>query len=274
MRILFLLRQKTEDASNIIFIIRGVYAMKGKKRKHGKGKGNAYQRKQNRYFDKKGIQRVDIMPPKLTASQLAEYINKFTPLMEVANERIREILEHDYMSLAVKRVQEQQERDYFDMFDVNTREDLISRVTAIRVFLADEGSTLEGARKETLQTLYGGKFGNEYNNKQNKFARYDISAIDKEKAEKAFENYRKLEEQWAALIGRQGGAGVYGSENLIIAMYDAEVRGIDSFDVGKDLLEEFEKEQKTSWKPIEDEAEATIAISGVYFDNLTRGLNF
>ena len=107
MRILFLLRQKTEDASNIIFIIRGVYAMKGKKRKHGKGNGNAYQRKQNRYFDKKGIQRVEIMPPKLTASQLAEYINKFTPLMEVANERIREILEHDYMSLAVKRVQEQ-----------------------------------------------------------------------------------------------------------------------------------------------------------------------
>lgn len=273
MRILFLLRQKTEDASNIIFIIRGVYAMKGKK----KGSSNnsfKINRRRKRTIAKVRNERVEIMPPKLTASQLADYIKKFTPLMEVANERIREILEHDYMSLAVKRVQEQQKRDYFDMFDVNTREDLISRVTAIRVFLADEGSTLEGARKETLQTLYGGKFGNEYNNKQNKFARYDISAIDKEKAEKAFENYRKLEEQWAALIGRQGGAGVYGSENLIIAMYDAEVRGIDSFDVGKDLLEEFEKEQKTSWKPIEDEAETTIAISGVYFDNLTRGLNF
>ena len=246
--------------------------MKGKKKKHGKS--NVYQRKQQRYLEKKKSQKVDIIPSKLSASQLAEHIEKFQPLVDLANDRIREILEHDYMSLAVKRVQDQQKRDYFDMFDVNTREDLISRVTAIRVFLADEGSTLEGARKETLQTLYGGKFGNEYNNKQNNFARYDISAIDKEKAERAFENYRKLEERWAALIGKQGGAGVYGSENLIIAMYDAEVRGVDSFDVGKDLLEEFEREQKTSWQPIEDEAEATIAISGVYLDNLTRGLNF
>lgn len=272
MRILFLLKERTEDAKNIFFIIRGVYVMKRRKKSHGKS--NAYQRKQSRYFEKKAKQKVSIMPSKLTASQLAEYVEKFTPLMDMANDRIREILEHDYMSLAVKRVQEQQKRDYFDMFDVNTREDLISRVTAIRVFLADEGSTLEGARKETLQSLYGGKFGNEYNNKQNKFARYDISVIDKEKAERAFENYRKLEERWAALIGRQGDAGVYGSENLIIAMYDAEVRGIDSFDVGKDLLEQFDKEQKTSWKPIEDEAEATLAISGVYLDNLTRGLNF
>lgn len=273
MRILFLLKERTEDAKNIFFIIRGVYVMKGKK----KGSSNnsfKINRRRKRTIAKVRNERVELIPSKLTPSQLAEYVEKFTPLMELANDRIREILEHDYMSTAVKRVQKQQNRDYFDMFDVNTREDLIERVTAIRVFLADKGSTVEGARKETLQTLYGGKFGNEYNNKENNFARYDISAIDKEKAERAFENYRKLEEEWAAVIGREGGDGVYGSESLIIAMYDAEVRGIDSFDVGEDLLKAFKKSLKESWKPIQDEAEETIAISGVYYDNLTRGLNF
>ena len=56
MRILFLLREKTEDVNNIFFIIRGVYLMKGKKKKYGKS--NAYQRRQQRYFEKKKSQNM------------------------------------------------------------------------------------------------------------------------------------------------------------------------------------------------------------------------
>lgn len=250
--------------------------MKGKKKSHKKN--NAYLRKQKRYLEKKKFeQKVNIMPKKLSASQLAEYVEKFEPLVELANNRIQTILEAGYNSLAIDRVEQQTGKEYFDLFDIKNREDLISRITAVRVFLADKGSTLEGAKLEMTQIAterYKGKFGNQYNKEEYNFARYDINVIDKEIAEMAFENYRKIESRRASQIGRQGQDGVYGSENLIIAMYDAEIRGIDSFAVGNDLLDAFEKESDTAWKPIENESDSTLAISGYYLDNLKRGLNF
>lgn len=275
MRILFLLRKRTEDAKNIFFIIRGVYVMKGKKKTHGKS--NAYQRKQKRYLEKKRSQKVEIIPNKLSASQLADYIYKFQPLVDIANSRIQSILEAGYNSLAIDRIEQQTGREYFDLSDISTREDLIARVTAVRVFLADKGSTVDGAKLETLQSAYDkykGKFGNEYNTKEHNFARYDTTVIDGDVAKIAFEKYRKIESIRASQIGRQGEAGVYGSENLIIAMYDAEIKGLDSFDVGMDLLDSYMKDIDASWEPIEDEAESTMAISGLYLDNLKRGLNF
>ena len=39
-------------------------------------------------------------------------------------------------------------------------------------------------------------------------------------------------------------------------------------------LNTFIQQTDTAWKPIENEAEETMAISGVYYDNLKRGLNF
>ena len=255
--------------------MRGVCVMKGKKKSH---KNNAYLRKQKRYLEKKKAeQKVNIMPKKLSASQLADYIDKFQPLVDVANNRIQTILEAGYNSLAIDRVEQQTGKEYFDLFDIKNREDLISRITAVRVFLADKGSTLEGAKLEMTQIAtekYKGKFGNQYNKEEYNFARYDTNVIDKEIAERAFENYRKIESIRASQIGRQGQDGVYGSENLIIAMYDAEIRGIDSFAVGNDLLDAFVEEADTAWKPIEDESDSTVAISGYYLDNLKRGLNF
>ena len=249
--------------------------MKGKKKSH---KNNAYLRKQKRYLEKKKAeQKVNIMPKKLSASQLADYIDKFQPLVDVANNRIQTILEAGYNSLAIDRVEQQTGKEYFDLYDVKNREDLISRITAVRVFLADKGSTLEGAKLEMTQIAterYKGKFGNQYNKEEYNFARYDTNVIDKEIAERAFENYRRIESIRASQIGRQGQDGVYGSENLIIAMYDAEIRGIDSYAVGMDLLDAFENESDTSWKPIEKESDSTLAISGYYLDNLKRGLNF
>lgn len=249
--------------------------MKGRKKSH---KSNAYQRKQKRYLEKKKAnQKVNILPQKLSASQLADYIDKFQPIVDLANKRIETILEAGYNSLAIDRIEQQTGREYFDLNDIKSREDLISRITAVRVFLADKGSTLEGAKLEMTQIAaekYKGKFGNQYNKEEYNFARYDIHTIDKEVAERAFANYRRIESIRASQIGRQGQDGVYGSENLIIAMYDAEIRGIDSYEVGMDLLDAYEAETDTAWKPIQNEAESTLAISGYYLDNLKRGLNF
>lgn len=254
--------------------MRGVCVMNPKKKSHN----NAYLRKQKRYIEKKKAQqKVDILPKKISASQLADYIEKFQPLVDVANGRIQAILEAGYNSLAVDRVEQQTGKEYFDLSDINNRGDLIARITAVRVFLADKGSTLDGAKLETMQSAYEkykGKFGNQYNTEEHNYARYDTTVIDGDIAKVAFEKYRKIESIRASQIGRQDQAGVYGSENLIIAMYDAEIKGLDSFDVGMDLLDSYMKDIDASWEPIKDEADSTIGISGLYLDNLKRGLNF
>ena len=262
--------------------------MKTKKKSH---KANAYQRKQERYIQKKKQQnkKVDLIPRKLSASQLADYKEKFAPLVELANDNITKIKEAGYNSLAVDRIERQVGREYFDISSAKTRGELMAEITAVRVFLADKGSTLNGAKLETIETnsaIYKGKFGNQYNKEEYNFARYDITTIDEDAAKRAFENYRKIEEIRASQIGTQKLAieteSVYGSENLIIAMYDFEInkdekysyfKG-DSFDFANDILNTFIQQTDTAWKPIENEAEETMAISGVYYDNLKRGLNF
>ena len=262
--------------------------MKTNKKSH---KANAYQRKQQRYIQKKKAvnKKVDLIPRKLTASQLADYKEKFAPLVELANNNITKIKEAGYNSLAVDRIERQVGREYFDISSAKTRGELMAEITAVRVFLADKGSTLNGAKLETIETnsaMYKGKFGNQYNKEEYNFARYDITTIDEDAAKRAFENYRKIEEIRASQIGTQKLAieteSVYGSENLIIAMYDFEInkdekysyfKG-DSFDFANDILNTFIQQTDTAWKPIENEAEETMAISGVYYDNLKRGLNF
>jgi hypothetical protein len=132
----------------------------------------------------------------------------------------------------------------------------------------DKGSTVDGARIETAQihaAEYKGKFGNEYNNKENEFARFDIKSINKDAASRAFESYRKIEEHRAAEII---GDGAYGSENLIIALYDAEIRGNDSLVYGEELLDTYIKTSTDSWKKATEDANMITGITGVIEDNI------
>lgn len=270
--------------------MRGVCVMKRKKKSPKKN----YEIEENKNPSKGGInrrrkraierikQRVEIMPPKLPASQLADYIEQYQPMVIEANKRITDILEAGYNSLAVGRVEEQTGREYFTLDFVENRGDLIAMVTAMRTFLADKGSTLEGAKEETVLAIrekYKHKFGNEYNTEEHNFARYDTTTIKKEDAEQAFEIYRKLEGEYAGFIGRQGGDGVYGSENLIIAIYDAVIKSkdnknIDAYSVGEEELKDFIRNSNESWQLIQKEANYTQPISGYYDDNLKGGWNF
>lgn len=258
--------------------MRGVCVMNRKKKSH---KNNAYQRKQERYIKSKKLQqKVEILPKRIRKRDLPQYIEQFQPMLEEANHRITEILEAGYTSMAVERVEMQTKREYFTLDFVENRGDLLAMVTAMRVFLADKGSTLEGAKEETIlatRAKYKKKFGNEYNTKEHNFARYDTTTIKKEDAEEAFAAYRRIEEKYAAYIGRQGGDGVYGSENLIIAVYDAVIKSrkdstIDPFGVGWNIMKEFADGQNKMWKKVEAEADSTQPMH--YEDNLKGGLNF
>lgn len=232
-------------------------------------KPNSYQRRQKRYIEKKQSQREREVPKKLSKVELSAWKRQLEPLVSEANKRIEMIQAAGYVSYALDRVITEGKSDYFDLSSVGNREELLREMTRIRVFMNDKGSTLDGARLETAQinaSEYKGKFGNEFNNKENQFARFDVSTINKDAASKAFESYRKIESHRASEII---GDGAYGSENLIIALYDAEIRGNDSLVYGEDLLDTFIKTSTDSWKKATEDSNMITGITGVIEDNIT-----
>lgn len=237
------------------------------------------QRQQERDLQNKKNRRAKELPKVLSEAEFNAWRQQLEPMVSEANHRI-EMIEHaGYVSYAYDRVlKEGGGQNYFDLESVTTREELLKEMTRMRVFINDKGSTIEGARMETAQIYgaeYKGKFGNEYNNEEHEFARYDIKAINRDPASRAFENYRKIESIRASQIGKQeGGDGGYGSENLIIAMYDAEIRGYDSFNYGIDLLDAFVETESDSWKKATAEANMITGITGIIEDKIKGGLLF
>lgn len=248
----------------------------GKKRKNASqlAKSNKYQKRQQRYFSKKKNEKMKDVPSKMSLTELENWKKYLEPMVEEANKRIELIKASGYTSYALDRVEKEGGRDYFDLSDISTREELLKELTRMRVFINDKGSTVEGAKLESAQIYaseYKGKFGNEYNNEENEFSRFDIKVIDKDIAARAFSNYRKIEEHRATEII---GDGAYGSENLIIAMYDAEVRGLDSLVYGEELLDTFVKINTTQWKKAKRDSDSITGISGIIEDNILGGYNF
>ena len=238
----------------------------------------AQKRRAEKYVQmkQKNRQRVEPIPERVSASQLAEWKLRLEPIVYEANTRIQMIQHAGYTSYALDRViREGDGRDYFDLENITSREELIAENTRMRIFLNDEGSTMKGARLETAQIYsekYRGKFGNQYR-KENNVA-FDTSTIDPEIAKMAFENYRKIEEDRAAIIGKQGMPGVYGSENLIIALYDAEIRGKDSLVYGMELLDSFIAQASPFVEEQQQTADEINAISGLIEHQMRGGKLF
>lgn len=238
---------------------------------------NRYERQAQRYIEKKkSSQKVNKIPDKLTRYQLEEAKFKLEPLVREANMRIEMIQSAGYTSYALDRViHEGGGRDYFDLEDVKTREELVRESTRLRVFINDRGSSIDGAKLETAQIYadkYKGKFGNQYKTEENDFKSYDTSIIKGSIAKIAFRNYRILEETKASLIPDE--LHGYGSENLINALYDAEVRGLDSQTYGADLLDTFERVKSKDGEDARQKANLISGITGIVEDNITGGYLF
>lgn len=236
---------------------------------------NKYERKQEKYLEKKqSSQRIEQIPKKVSQFELDQLKAMNSGLLSEANYRIEMIKASGYTSKAMDRVEYETGRDYFDFDDVTSREDLIKEVTRARVFINDDGSTIHGARLETAQinaAQYKGKFGNEYNNEANNFARYDTTTIDGEIARKAFENYRKIESHRVSQIMADGG---YGSENLIAALYDAEIRGLDGLVYGEELLDSFVAKEADDWDRVKSDYHTSVPMNFEYNDNIRGGYLF
>lgn len=144
--------------------------------------------------------------------------SRLQPIIDEANKRWNTLDMLDLRSLAVSRAYDENDgKKGFDVSQLTDRGDIIAEATRARVFLQDRTSTVEGAELYTQQESYKeylGQFGNQYNNWENKFKRFNISTISEDKARIAFAAYRRLEETDAARIM------AYGSENMIAAIYD------------------------------------------------------
>jgi len=233
-------------------------------------------RQRKKELKKQLQQRITPVAPKKGFSEedLQYGISQIEPLFSEANYRIEYIKSQGYTSYAIDRIEQEGGKDYFDLEDITDRESFIQQLYRVRVFLNDKGSTIEGAKLETAQInseIYKGKFGNQYNTEEHNHARYDTAIIDKDIASRAFESYRKIESHRANEIV---GEGQYGSENLIIALYDAEVRGMDSLVYGEALLDAFQQEHEEMWGRATKESDNISAISGIIYDNIKERLGF
>lgn len=202
--------------------------------------------------------------------------DRLEPLISEANRRAELLQSQGYASVALSRAEQETGRDYFTLDDASTRGEIIEEATRARVFLADETSTIEGAKIYTAQlnaAEFRGKFGNQYHTWEHKFKNFDTSVIDEEIAKTVFSNYRKLEELRAADIT---GDGAYGSENLIIAMYEAQVRGEDSFMLGLDQLDAHYRKKTIEWQSRFERANEVGSILGTMtdYDDRMGGLYF
>lgn len=237
-------------------------------------KTNRYQKKQQAYIEKKrNSQKIDKVPNRVTRDKLAELKDKNSELVSEANKRLELIKMSGYHSYAADKVSRETGLDYFDISAVSNREELIRELTRVRVFLADKGSTIEGAKLETAQVAasqYKGMFGNQFNNEENKFKSYDTKHIDEETFKRACTAYHKISESRQAQIANDGG---YGSENLIMALYDAEIRGQDSLVFGMDLLDTFVKTESIQYNKIREQSNLLNGITGDV-DNITGGYTF
>lgn len=240
----------------------------------------ARNKRQRKKEAKKIQQRIAPVVPKkdFTQDDLDFGKSKLEVLFSEANKRIEYIKAQGFTSYAIDKVENEGGKDYFDIDDVTDRESLIEQLTRVRVFLADKGSTVDGAILDTAQInseIYKGKFGNQYNTEEYEYKRFDNKVIDEDLAKRAFESYRKLEESKQFLISKGKSTGdVYGSENLIIALYDAEVRGLDSEVYGFNLLEAFYRGTQDMWSNIERDQDVTTAISGKVYDDIRERLGW
>ncbi len=190
---------------------------------------------------------ITLAASRLTMDDVRLYKEEMQKIIDYANKRIDILHEKGLDTVELHRFQEGDSNKHFKLPSTNNPNTLRAYMTQVRVVLS---SITESSNTPLLETAmmesawYKGQFGNQYAG-----TRYNVHdvldeegniirrAIDSDIASKAFEAYRNLEQEYGPIIGRQGQEGVYGSENLIIAIYDYMERGMDGQLYGKQLLE-------------------------------------
>ena len=242
---------------------------KSKQSNQKKQKELEKRRRKNRQREQEKNQLV-LPVRRLTREELENWKERLQPAIDEANDRIRSLFRDGLTTTYLESISGGSDFFRFEIDDIMDANELRAYMTQVRVFMNDLGPTNDRAYLQTAlldSQLYKGQFGGQYEGRHFNTERIidengnlKREAIDPEIARRAFANYRRLEETWAAVIGRQDREGVYGSENLIIALYSVEARGIDSLDFGQDLLEAFSNETLRQWEEVDIQMSKAEAI--------------
>ena len=202
----------------------------------------------------------------------------YEPVFHEANARMKSNMEHGIYNTAMEQVYEENQGSYFfnpeQYKDVDT---LRTHLAQARVFLNDQRSNPSAALLDEvqrrvieadMQSHVGRKFAAE-----NKVT-YDTNFVSLDQARRAYKAYRALEANMQGAIGRQGDSGVYGSENLIMALLEFEISGRSGEDweetrqYGQEILNAFKEEHSEVFNPIRDRFNS---IGDFIFDDFYLG---
>ena len=109
----------------------------------------------------------------------------------------------------------------FDVYDTKRFREIKREVSLMEKFLNDETSKLDVIQLNLAKEKYEGAFSGKWYEKYG--VTYDKSRVSEDEAKVAFSIYRRLEESgisYQTMLGRSG----YGSENLIMLIYDMVVQ--------------------------------------------------
>lgn len=182
---------------------------------------------------------------KAKKARIMELQRALTPLVEAAYDRISQLTTDSAALKNAKRTMpKSRTKDQIFRSDLKREKDLQREYARVTSFLTDWSSTKEGAEyfyneKEALEK-YGAVYDKEGNLiQQGAFGgqwlsttgeTYDTSRIDSDFALKAFELYDKLVEEYqsedrAKMLWNKESKVTYGSETMIIALYDMVEQG-------------------------------------------------
>ena len=212
---------------------------KSKNPSAGKKRGGGNKKRSLHELFKKNKKRI--LPQKLSAEEFQSYKADMSKVVEYANSVIDESLSKHEVSLELYRFLDGDEDRRFDISQLTNPDDVRVTMTELRTVL---NTLTEDSKKSQVDSaimeaeVYRGQFGNQHRSTyvdQDNITRirrfnmddvFDESgklirrAVDPAIASKTFAAYRRLEEDLAGYIGRQGQEMMFGSENLIILLYD------------------------------------------------------
>ena len=189
------------------------------------------------------------------------------PLMKQAN-RVYEMLEKEgAKTIAQQRVHDdfsKMGRFYFSVENAKSYQELVDEITRASVYLNSPETNRLTSRRETRNKELYEKYSSQLESLKNHTYIDSGLIATEEDAKQIFANYRRIESYKAALIGRQGENGVYGSENLILYMIDVHNRGEDELLYGEKALDEFQIETLPQFKEMFNARNTVTGISGLF----------
>ena len=211
------------------------------KNRRGKKGGSQKRGTLSQHF-KKG-KKQKILPPTndISADELSAYKREMSRLVTYANDQIDQAIAENRRSTELIRFLDGDDSKRFSISQLTDPSDIKATMTELRTVI----STIEeGSRKGEVDSaimeaeVWRHQFGNQHRSSYTEndgsvhYRRFNTNdvfdergniirrAVDPQLASKTFAAYRRLEEDLAGYIGRQGQEMMFGSENLIILLYD------------------------------------------------------